>query len=237
MKKKIIALLIVSIVALATSSAKTADQANIQKITCEKTVRQTKMRTRENIRKKVGQTKAQIVKNVCEVANFATENLRTVRYISMEVPNIDTSFKTWMSYKAVTNKRSPQYNYIHTYGWSDEEGFMRVEADEEYSIEQDYYMIALGSFYGTEISTKYRITLDTGKVFYGALADCKDDKHTNSINQYISHNGNVVEFLVDKTKLNKNVRKTGDASAYAPLKGNIIKIEKMIFDKIGVDNK
>lgn len=155
--------------------------------------------------------------------------LLTIKYMSLDVPNIDNSFKTWMSYKAVKDKNSPQYKFINTYGWSDVEGFMRCYSERELGIEQDYYMIALGSYYGTEIGTKYRITLDTGEVFYGVLADCKDDKHTNSTNQYIPHNGNVVEFLVEKTKLNSNVRKTGNAGAYAPLKGNIIKIEKIIF--------
>lgn len=200
MKKIFKALLIVLIVAFIVSPAKTADQTTVK-----------------------------VTENVCVTVNVVKEKPQEIRYESLEVPNVNNSFKTWMSYKAVTNKRSPQYNYIHTYGWSDEQGFMRAKADEAYEIEQDYYMIALGSYYGTEIGTKYRITLDTGEIFYGVLADCKNDKHTNSTNQYIPHNGNMVEFLVDKTKLNKDVRKTGNASAYAPLKGNIIKIEKIIF--------
>lgn len=200
MKKIFMALLIVLVVAFIAAPVKTVDRPSVE-----------------------------IYKNVCATADVVEEEPPKIRYESLGVPNINSSFKTWMSYKAVTNKRSPQYNYIHTYGWSDEEGFMRAKADGEYGIEQDYYMIALGSYYGTEIGTKYRITLDTGKIFYGALADCKSDKHTNSTNQYISHNGNVVEFLIDKTKLNKSVRKTGNAGAHAPLKGNIIKIEKIIF--------
>lgn len=170
----------------------------------------------------VSQTEAETPKTICTTP-------QTAEYVSLGVPNINSSFKTWMSYKAVTDTKSFQYKFIYTYGWVDKEGFLRCNAEKELGIEQDYYMIALGSYYGTEIGTRYRITLDTGKVFYGVLADCKDDIHTNSTNQYIPHNGNVVEFLVDKTKLNKNVRKTGNASAYTPLKGNVIKIEKIIF--------
>ena len=215
MKKKFKALLIILIVSFITSPAKTADQtgSQITEVTCEKTV---------------SQTNVQITPKTCGEVDVTEGKTPEIRYESLEVPNIDSSFKTWMSYRAVTNKCSPQYNYIHTYGWTDEEGFMRAKADEAYNIEQDYYLIALGSYYGTEIGTKYRITLDTGRVFYGVLADCKDDKHTNSTNQYISHNGNVVEFLVDKTKLNKTVRKSGNAGSYEPLKGNITKIEKII---------
>lgn len=159
----------------------------------------------------------------------ASEPINYIRYTPLKVPQIDCSFKTWMSYKAVTNKQSPQYKLINTYGWSDAEGFMRADAEKEFGVNDDYYLIALGSFYGTEIGTKYRITLDTGKVFYGVLADCKADRHTDIINQYVPTNGNVVEFLVDTSKLNKLVRKMGNANVYAPLNGNVCKIEKMDF--------
>lgn len=152
-----------------------------------------------------------------------------VEYTLMDVPNIDSSFKTWMSYKAVTSVSSQQYKYINDYGWADENGFMRSSADMSYGIEQDYYLIALGSYYGTEIGTKYRITLDTGNVFYGVLADCKDDKHTEATNRYIVENGNVVEFLVNVSTLNKTVKVTGSANYMEPLKGSVAKIEKIKF--------
>lgn len=166
--------------------------------------------------------------SACEIDDGCEPKL-TVEYTSLGVPNINSSFKSWMSYKAVTNKNSPQYKFIHTWGWSDGQGFMRCSGESDLGVEQDYYLIALGSYYGTEIGTKYRITLDTGKIFYGALADCKDNKHTNSTNQYISHNGNVVEFLVDTSKLNKDVKRMGSANVYMPLNGKIAKIEKMDF--------
>lgn len=151
--------------------------------------------------------------------------------IDLGVPPINSSFKTWMSYEAVTDKQSPQYTFINTYGWTDTEGFMRASGESDLGVEQDYYMIALGSYYGTTIGTKYRITLDTGKVFYGALADCKDNKHTNSTNQYVPQNGSIVEFLVDTPKLNKDVKKMGSANVYMPLNGSVVKIEKINFIK------
>ena len=178
-------------------------------------------------------------KDIVDITQYASacENQRScdlklmVKYTSLRVPNVNSSFKTWMSYKAVTNKKSPQYKFIRTYGWSDSEGFMRCYGESDFGIEQDYYLIALGSYYGTTIGTKYRITLDTGRVFYGALADCKDDKHTNATNQYIPHNGNVVEFLVDTSKLNKDVKRMGNANVYMPLNGRVSKIERMDFVK------
>ena len=156
------------------------------------------------------------------------EPLKTVKYTSLGVPNINSSFKTWMSYKTVTNKNSPQYKLINTYGWADSEGFMRCSSGKEWGIDQDYYMIALGSYYGTTIGTKYRITLSTGRVFYGVLADCKANKHTNKTNQY-ARNNDIVEFIVDTKKLNSKVKLHGNANVYAPLSGSIIKIERIDF--------
>lgn len=166
--------------------------------------------------------------SACETIERCEPKL-TVAYTSLGVPSINSSFKTWMSYRAVTDKNSPQYKFINTWGWSDSEGFMRCSGERDLGIEQDYYLIALGSYYGTIIGTKYKITLDTGKVFYGALADCKDNRHTNSTNQYVPKNGNVVEFLVDTSKLNKDVKKMGSANVYVPLNGKVVKIEKIDF--------
>lgn len=179
----------------------------------------------ENDRKNVEVTQPVVA---CETTDEDTSNA-IVTYSSLGVPNINSSFKSWMSYKAVTNKNSAQYKFIRTWGWADSEGFMRCSGERDLGIDQDYYLIALGSYYGTEIGTKYKITLDTGRVFYGALADCKDNRHTNSTNQYVSHNGNVVEFLVDTSKLNKDVKRMGSANVYMSLNGSVAKIERIDF--------
>lgn len=155
----------------------------------------------------------------------------TVKYIPLSVPNINSSFKTWMDYRKTSNQNSPQYKFIEKWGWSDYEGFMRCDAEKDLGITDNYYLVALGSYYGTTIGTKYRITLDTGKVFYGVLAECKADIHTNSTNQYIPHNKNIVEFLIDKKRLNKYVKEMGSANVYMPLNGSVAKIERIEFVK------
>lgn len=153
----------------------------------------------------------------------------SVKYTSLGVPNINSSFKTYMDYRAVTNKHSAQYKFIHKWGWCDSQGFMRCGGERDLGIKDDYYLIALGSYYGVEIGTKYRITTTTGKVFYGALADCKSNRHTNSTNQYVPSNNNVVEFVVDARNLNKSVKYHGSANVYSPLNGSISKIERIDF--------
>lgn len=157
----------------------------------------------------------------------------TVKYTEMNVPRISSYCKTWMDYRAITSKSSPQYklvNNVHNnYTYVDSEGFLRFSAEWQYGIPQDYYIIALGSYYGTEIGTKYRITTDTGNVFYGMLGDQKANQHTNSTCQYAVRNKDIVEFIVDKRQLNRDVRRAGSANVYMPLNGNIAKIEKINF--------
>lgn len=152
-----------------------------------------------------------------------------VKYTSLGVPNLNTSFKSYMDYRCITDSRSSQYKFIQQWGWVDEQGFMKCSGERDLGINDDYYLIALGSYYGTQIGTKYRITLDNSRIIYGVLADCKADVHTNSTNQYIPHNKNIVEFVVDVSRLNKDVKYHGNANVYELLNGVITKIEKIEF--------
>lgn len=153
----------------------------------------------------------------------------TTEYTSLGVPTgVDTSFKTYMDWRCITSKSSPQYKYVRQWGWCDENGFMRASGESDLGIGDDYYLIALGSYYGSEIGTKYRIITDTGNVFYGVLADQKADIHTNSTNQY-ARNKDVVEFLVDTRYLRSDVKKMGSAGIFGPLKGSIAKVERIDF--------
>lgn len=153
----------------------------------------------------------------------------TAKYTSLGVPNINSCFKTYMDYRCITNKNSPQYKFIKKWGWVDCNGFMRCNGERDLGITDDYYMIALGSYYGTEIGTKYRITTDSGRTFYGVLADCKSDRHTNSTHQYTPKNKDVVECLVDTKTLIPEVKRMGTANVYMPLNGSIVKIERIDF--------
>lgn len=156
----------------------------------------------------------------------------TVTYESMGVPEINSSFKTYMDYRTITDRTSPQYNFVNTWGWADNNGFMRANGESDLGITDDYYMIALGSYYGTEIGSKYRITTNTGNVFYGVLCDQKDDRHTNSTHQYAGNN-DVVEFIVDTRCLRSDVKRMGSANVYMPLNGSIASIEKINFIRNG----
>lgn len=149
-------------------------------------------------------------------------------YTSLGVPDIDSSFKTYMDWRTITNKDSDQYKFLNTWGWCDENGFMRAGGERDLGIPDDYYMIALGSYYGTTIGTKYKITTNTGNVFYGVLVDCKDDADTNSTHQY-AYNNDIIEFIVDTRVLNKDVKVMGSANVFMSLNGKVASIERINF--------
>ena len=153
----------------------------------------------------------------------------TVQYTPLVVPNVNSSFKTYMDYRAVTNKASAQYKLLHTWALSDGNGFMRVAGERELGISEDYYCVALGAFYGTTMGTKYRFTTSTDNIFYGILSDGKGRPEVNSTQQYGMANKDVVEFLVYSPMLLPVVKKLGNAGAYQPLNGRIIKIERIDF--------
>ena len=165
-------------------------------------------------------------RGMCRMSNTASAS--ATEYIDISTPNIDSSFKTYMDYRTITSQSSDQYKYIDRWGWSDYDGFMRCDGEHDLGIESDYYLIAMGSYYGSEIGSKYRITTDTGNVFYGCLADQKDDSDTNSTHQW-SYNDDVIEFIVDTRKLPNVIKLYGNCNVYMPLNGKIAKIEKIIF--------
>lgn len=132
----------------------------------------------------------------------------------------DGTCKTYAIYTAVTAKSSPQYALLR----SD-----KCYTDEETGIRMvdGFYCVALGSFYGSTIGTKYKITIQDGeeiKELNVILCDQKSDRHTNATHQYAMRNKDVVEFYVEKAKIPACVR--GDYSALPQFRGKIIAIEQ-----------
>lgn len=136
----------------------------------------------------------------------------------------DGTCKTYAIYTAVTAKSSPQYALLR----SD-----KCYTDEETGIRMvdGFFCVALGSFYGSTIGTKYKITIQDGediKELNVILCDQKSDRHTNATHQYARRNKDVVEFYVEKAKIPAGVR--GDYSALPQFRGKIVAIEQYIED-------
>lgn len=137
-----------------------------------------------------------------------------------DIPEGDTSFKSYMDYRCITCADSPQYK-LQQSCYTDTSGMRRTESGD--------YTIALGSYYANRIGDRYRIELDGGRVFYAVVGDFKADIHTDALNQYTeAGNGskNVVEFIVDTDTLPDLTREMGDIS-YNGFSGNIESIERI----------
>lgn len=140
------------------------------------------------------------------------------------IPNYDTSFKTYMDYRCITDKTSAQY-MLQMEAYTDNMGLRKYE---------DHYIIAMGTYYSDNVGDTFKITLDNDYSFNVIIGDIKADCHTDSKNMYspvYDENGNfvsanVIEFIVDTKKLDRSVKKLGTIEAYDDFKGNIVKIER-----------
>ena len=122
-------------------------------------------------------------------------------------------FKCYMDYKCITDTSSPQYQ-LQLEAWADENGLRRVG---------DFYCVALGSAFGSEIGTKYIITLSSGRELLVILADQKADRDTIP-DHTRDYSGAVVEFVVETEALPGAVRTTGDVSSIPGFEGEIEQI-------------
>ena len=151
---------------------------------------------------------------------YEAKSIPTTRYVKYNIPEGDTSFKSYMDYRAITNTDSKQYKLqqdAHT-------GIYGIR------VYEDYYMVAVGSYYADSIGDILRITLDSGEQFTAIVGDFKADRDTDELNQYhpMEHGmKNVVEFIVDTQELNRDVRLSGSIGTYKKFNGNIKSIERV----------
>lgn len=125
-------------------------------------------------------------------------------------------FKSYTDYKKIS-KASAQWK-LQEQAYTDENGLRKIG---------DCYLVALGSYYGTELGQKYSVTLSNGNSFYVILCDCKMDKHTDETHRYTVKNNCVIEFYVDSSKLPKKVKTMGNIGAIEFFNGTIENIEKV----------
>ena len=104
-----------------------------------------------------------------------------------------SSVKSYMSYKAITNQSSKQWQYIHTNMVVNEKGLLETT--------DGYIGVALGSYFG-EIGNKYIITLSTGIELKVVKVDEKSDRHTNNGCEQ-KYDKSVIEFVIDTEQATK----------------------------------
>lgn len=143
----------------------------------------------------------------------------STNYTNCDVPANNT-IKSYMDYRCITSTTSKQYRLQKSLAYTGDCGIRMVNGR---------YCVAVGSYYTTTIGQYIDIELENGKVIKGVLADCKDDKHTDSTNR-INPNGSVVEFVVDTKALDSIARKMGDISYVNGWNSKIVNIK--VYDKV-----
>lgn len=127
-----------------------------------------------------------------------------------DVPT-NSSFKAYMSYKAITNKDSKQYKLQQNC----------VTTEEGLRTYNGYYTVAVGTGFGASVGDYIDVELSSGKVLHCVIGDIKQNKHTDATNRQALHNGNVVEFIVDTGALEKKALSSGDISDIEGFEGYV----------------
>lgn len=133
-----------------------------------------------------------------ETSNINTETTKVIE--EHFVPN-NNGFKSYMSYKAITNKNSKQYE-LQQRAYTSNYGIRMVD---------DRYCVVLGSFFQKEIGTYFDLVLENGTIIKCILSDVKSSAHTNEDN-ITSLNGCISEFIIDSEYLIKDAKTSGDIS-------------------------
>ena len=135
-----------------------------------------------------------------------------------EKPSYSSSFGTFKSYTdyRCLSRSSAQWK-LQEQAYTDENGLRKIG---------DAYLVAMGSYYGTTLGTKYKVTLSSGNSFTVMLCDFKDNRHTDANNQVCLSNGSVIEFYVDSDAMPSIIRQMGSVGALSQFSGSIVSIEK-----------
>ena len=153
--------------------------------------------------------------------NFSLEDIAPADRIlaSYSVPDgegiCNSSTKTWMCYKKVTNKRSKQYSLLNSDEcYTDPVTGLRMIGDR--------ICIAMGTGYVGEenpIGTKVNLVMASCYVVKCIIGDIKANAHTDETRRYQKFDGSVAEMIIDSSIF------TGTHQYPSTLKGKIIRVD------------
>lgn len=139
-----------------------------------------------------------------------------------------SSVKTYMSYKAITNTASKQYEIISSLTVDETTGFLYDE--------DGFIAVALGANFG-ELGSRYYFTLSSGIVIPVIKADAKSLSHVP--NGCSTDGGSVIEFIIDE-QISKEyfgqgpsgLASFGNFNNDPRFEGSIVKVEKVLDEKV-----
>lgn len=100
-----------------------------------------------------------------------------------------SSTKTYMDYRKITDRSSPQWKLIHSDEiFVNQKGYLQTS--------DGYIGVAMGSYF-EDIGNRYIIKLSTGEEIKVIKVERKDDRHTDKSNFIGSDNYDIIEFVID----------------------------------------
>lgn len=185
-----------------------SEEEVVEKTEKNKKKNKTKKDLEQTITEETNYTSKEVVEENIEIKDEIIEQIEPMsiapetepEYITKYVPS-NNSFKSYMSYKAITSKSSPQYK-LQQQAYTGEYGIRMVDGR---------YCIALGSFYSNKIGTKIDLVMANGSVLKCILSDQKANIHTDAQN-IRAQDGSVVEFVIDKNSLHPMAKRMGNIS-------------------------
>lgn len=161
--------------------------------------------------KKNNELEKQIEEYQEEIKNYKKDAQKASQTVSKNFG----AFKSYTNYKCLS-RSSAQWK-LQERAYTDSNGLRKIG---------DAYLVAMGSYYGTTLGTRYTVTLSNGNTLQVMLCDFKKDIHTDSKHQVTTSDGSVLEFYVDGDKLSSNVKRLGTVSAIPFFNGSIVSIAK-----------
>ena len=130
-------------------------------------------------------------------------------------PTYGSGFKSFMSYKAITNRNTRQWE-MRQAARTDSTGLRRYNG---------FIKIAIGTGWGYNVGDEVEVYLSSGIMFTAVVGDIKADKHTDEANKVTTANGCAVEFLICTDTIDPLVLRMGDMSVIG-FEGYVVAIEE-----------
>ena len=149
--------------------------------------------------------------------------IQPIQCVEVSIPEY-SGFKSFMSFKTF-GKKTAQYE-LQQLATTDANGLRKIN---------DYYIIAVGSYFEAQVGQRIDLVLENGEVIKCLVGDEKADKDTDSANIFSRNNGCMSEFIVDTCLLEKTVKKHGDVSFLPDEEWNSPVTKIILYDEIEED--
>lgn len=163
----------------------------------------------------------------CKVS--ASANAGFTQYLEdIECPPIEcteyqvpeySGFKSFMTYRKF-GRKTTQYE-LQSFAVTDENGFRKVD---------DYYMVAIGSYFNAAVGQRVDLILENGEVIQCVVGDHKAKQDTDTAHIF-SKNSCMSEFIVDIKVLDKTVKTRGDVSMFPDEQWNSPVVEVVVYEE------